>query len=347
MSTTKLTEIDYYLNNARYYEASVPPPRSDTYGRDGWFYMNYLNSGIQQCNFNIYNFQDSVADDSDNSENFLYLNKIENIYFEITNTSTPPSNLSSETVMDYYPYIVIGTVPKSDGKDINLSYRSLIYYKISSTSPTAPADKLMYLYRNGRNMAYSHVAPIAKENIFSSNFKEFFTDRKLTNTDDLNTEQISNIWIESKNVTTPQSISFIVHEAGISSTNMLFNFNRVIKFKNVLTNSITNKEELILYNGTISGLSPFPIDTYGRTSCVILLEATAATGAVSKNAFLSYSLDNINYYTDSRNIILQEFGTATKYTGVQRLQNVGFQFIKIYIDDATITNIKIAYSVFD
>lgn len=347
MSTTKLTEIEYYLNNERYYNECIPKPRSDTYGRDGWFYMNYLNSGVQQCNFNIYNFQDSVADDSANSENFLYLNKIENIYFEITNTSTPPSNLSSETVMDYYPYIVIGTVPKSDGYDINLSYRSLIYYKISSTSATATADKLMYLYRNGRNIAYSHVAPIGKENIFSSNFKEFFTDRNIHNPDDLNTEQINNIWIESNNVTTPQSISFIVHEAGISSTNMLFNFNRVIKFKNILTNSITNREELILYNGALSGLSPFPIDTYGRTSCVILIEATAATGPSSKNAFLSYSLDNINYYTDSRNIILQEFGTATKYTGVQRLQNVGFQFIKIYIDDATITNVKIAYSVFD
>ena len=347
MSTTKLTEIDYYLNNARYYEDSVPPPRSDTYGREGWFYMNYLNSGVQQCNFNIYNYQDAIADDVENSDNFLYLNKIENIYFEITNISTPPSNLSDETMMNYYPYIVIGTVPKNDGNDINANYRSLIFYKISSTSSTAASKDLMYLYRNGRNIAYSNTAPVGKENIFSSSFKEYFVDRKTTNTDDLNTEQINEIWIESENVATSQSISFIVHEAGISSTNMLFNFNRVIKYKNILTNSITNQEELILYNAALSGLSPVAIETYGYKNCIILVNVTATAAQPQINIFLSYSTDGINYYTDSKNIICQEFGTAGTYTGVARIKNVGFQFIKFYCDDTTTSNVKIAYSVFD
>jgi len=348
MSTTKLTEIEYYLNNANYYSLSTPPPRSDTYGRDGWFYMNYLNDGSrQQCNFNIYNNLDAIADDVQNSANFLYLNKIQNLYFEITNISTPPSNLSDETMMDYYPYIVIGTKTKNDGNNISNDFRSLIYYKISSTLATATPAQLMYLYRNGRNLTYSRSVPVGKNNIFSNDFKEYFTDRKNTNLDDINTEQIINIWIESKNVATPQSISFIVHEAGISSTNMLFNFNRVIKYKNILTNLTTNKEQLILYNGSLSGLTPFPINTYSYKNCVIYCNVSATTGSTQKNVFLSYSPDSVNYYTDSKNIICQEFGTAGEYTGVVRLQNVGFQFIKIFVDDAHITNVKIAYSLYN
>lgn len=63
--------------------------------------------------------------------------------------------------------------------------------------------------------------------------------------------------------------------------------------------------------------------------------------------FLSYSSDDISYYTDSRNIICQEFGSTGTYTGVVRLQNVGFQFIKGYANDAHITNVKIAYSVYN
>ena len=75
----------------------------------------------------------------------------------------------------------------------------------------------------------------------------------------------------------------------------------------------------------------------------ILVNVTATAAQPQINIFLSYSTDGINYYTDSKNIICQEFGTA----GTERIKNVGFQFIKFYCDDATTSNVKIAYSVFD
>ena len=52
--------VEYYLNNEDVYLNSKPYPRSDSYGRDGWFYMNtQAISGQTQadriCNVNIYN----------------------------------------------------------------------------------------------------------------------------------------------------------------------------------------------------------------------------------------------------------------------------------------------------
>jgi len=351
MSNNK-TEVTYYLNNRTIYADSDPPPRSDTYGRNGWFYTNYKQTGTisdQQCNINIYNIDDTRATDAFDSNNFLFLSNIRSLYFEFTSLNTNTTNLSTETVMDYYPYLVIGTKTKSDGADLSADFRSKIYLKISPTDNTGVTDKneLTYLYRNGKNVIYFREKPLDKEQTYQTIFKNEFSERDPSNNDNIELEQISKIWIETKGFPTAFTTGFILHEAGLASKNFTNNFYRVFKFENILTNLITNNEELVLHNANLSGLTANKISTYGYKNCVILADVTATTGSPQKDIFLSYSMDDVSYYTDSKNIICQEFGTTGTYTGVITLENVGFQYIKIYADDAHITNVKIAYSVYN
>ena len=359
--SNNITTVKYTLNNQDVYLHSIPPPRSDTYGRDGWFYSNYRNTGTiadQKCHICIYDVNDTRATEAADNGNFLFFPEIRSLYFEFTSLNTNITNLSTETIMDYYPYVVIGTNPQGDGKDLPTlpngeTYRSLIYLKISPTAFTVPPatpindNDLTYLYRGGKNVIYYNQPALDKEDTYQVRFKNQFFERATTNTDDINNEQITKIWIETKGFPEEQTTSFILHEAGLSSINFNNNFDRIFTFSNILTNLITNNEELVLHNASLTGLTPIQITTYGYKNCIILIGITATTGAPQKNAFLSYSTDMINYYTDSDNIVCQEFGSAGYYTGVKRLDNVGFQHIKIYVDDPHVTNVKVVYSLYD
>ncbi len=355
--SNNITKVNYFLNNREIYLYSNPAPRSDTYGRDGWYYSNYKNTGTisdQQCNICFYNVNDTRATNVTDEGNFLYLPNINSLYFEFTSMNTNITNLTTETIMDYYPYVVIGTVPEGNASDLPTlpngeDYRSLIYLKIS---PTDPADitndnDLTYLYKNGRNVIYYKGKALDKNDTYQIPFKNIFYDRGTGNNDDINREQIKKIWIETKGFPISLTTDFILHEAGLESQNFTNNFNRIFTFSNIITNSITNNEELVLHNGPLTGLTSFQIQPYGYKHLIILVGVTATTGSPQKNIYLSYSTDNISYYTDSDNIICQEFGSAGYYTGVKRLQNVGFQHIKVYADDPHITNVKVVFSMYN
>ena len=358
--SNNITKVNYYLNNQEPYILSNPQPRSDTYGRDGWFYSNYKDTGTiadQQCNICFYSMLDTRATDIFDSNNFLFLPNIKSLYFEFTSMNTNTTNLSTETIMDYYPYIVIGTKPAGTASDLPTlpngeTYRSLIYLKISPTEiPTPPAiideNDLSYLYKNGRNVIFYKQKALDKSQTYQVPFNNPSTVRGTGNFDNINEEQISKIWIETKGFPVSQTTGFILHEAGIESQNFTNNFNRIFTFSNIKTNLVTNNEELVIHNGALTGLTPFQITTYGYKHCIIMIDATATAGQTQVNVFLSYSPDNITYYTDSDNIVCQEFGTAGTYTGVKRLQNVGFQHIKVYCDDSTVSAVKVAYSNFN
>jgi len=356
--SNNITKVNYFLNYQEPYLLCNPFPRSDTYGRDGWFYSNSEDTGTisdQQCNICFYDINDTRATSVNDSSNFLYLPNIKSLYFEFTSMNTNITNLSTETIMDYYPYVVIGTVPAGNASDLPTlpngeTYRSLIYLKISPTEFTVPpadpvdVNDLTYFYRNGRNVVYYEEEALDKDDTFQVRFKNVFTDRNQTNYDNINTEQIKKIWIETKGFPISQTTGFLLHEAGLASQNFKNNFNRIFTFSNIITNKVTNDEELVIHDGALTGLTPFQITTYGYKNCIIFANVTATAGASQKNIFLSFSPDNISYYTDSQNIICQEFGSAGTYTGVIRLENVGFQHIKLYNDDPQVTNVKISYS---
>ena len=417
-NTTPSIEIEYYLHNEAVWHGCVPPPRSDTYGRDGWFYENYLEDDKekpvknQRCIFNIYDRKDiqNLAP--------LGLNphKIDNVYFEFTNLYTSVDG-GVGTTDGNFPHIVIENI-----------FKDRYYFSI----PLFWQEKYC---KNGRFIAYTNKIPHGKENIASVNLECLYTDtgaenagsfatnvkytitlpgtteftligsndnvagtvfratgpgsgtgqaKALSAPDPLSADgvfetPINKIWIgsfsfdsnikgmESVDYThlTAGKVQFIVHDAGIGQLDFDDQFSlpeaylKVIKFKNIISNLITNRQELILYNESFDGGFGYnkerlslPIQTYGRKSCVILISctprpATDMSGVTSIHVFLSYSLDDITYYTDSLPIILQKFETV-EYTGVKRLHNAGFQFIKIYIRESmTFDNVKIAYSVFD
>jgi len=359
--SNNITTVKYSLNNRNVYTHSIPEPRSDTYGRDGWYYSNYKNTGSiidQKCNICIYDRDDTRATENEDSGNFLYFPEIRSLYFEFTSLNTSTTNASTQTIMDYYPYIVIGTVPAGNATDLPTlpngeTYRSLIYLKISPTeftvSPAPPVNvnDLTYLYKGGKNVIYYNEKALDKSETYQIPFKYQSIDRATGNTDNIAEEQIKKIWIETKGFSERNTTGFILHEAGLSSRNFINDFDRIFTFSNILTNLITNNEELVLHNSSLSGLTPFQIQTYGYKNCIVLIGATATAAQAQINVFLSYSTDNVNYYTDSENILCQEFGTAGYYTGVKRLDNVGFQHIKAYCTDSTVTNVKVVYSLYD
>ncbi|VVU95717.1 hypothetical protein CPAV1605_1472 [seawater metagenome] len=353
--SNNITKVNFFLNNREQYLYSNPDPRSDTYGRDGWYYSNYKDTGTiadQQCNICFYNVDDTRATNIEDKNNFLFLSDINSLYFEFTSMNTNQTNLSTETVMDYYPYIVIGTIPNGSASDLPTlpngeTYRSLIYLKISPTDPAdiTDDDELTYLYKNGRNVIFYREKAHDKNDTYQVPFKNVFFERGTGNRDNINSEQIKKIWIETKGFPVSTTTDFILHEAGIKSQNFPNNFNRIFTFSNIITNSLTNNEELVLHNGALTGLTPFQIQPYGYKNVLILIEITATSGQPQKNAFLSYSTDNISYYTDSDNITCQEFGSAGIYTGIRRIENVCCQHIKVYADDPQITNVKVAFSM--
>ena len=350
--SNNITKVNYFLNNREQYLLSNPDPRSDTYGRDGWYYSNYKDTGTiadQQCNICFYNIDDTRATETEDSSNFLFLPNINSLYFEFTSMNTNQTNLSTETIMDYYPYIVIGTIPDGSSSDLSTDFRSKIYLKISPTDPVDITDDndLTYLYKNGRNVIFYREKAHDKNNTYQVPFKNVFFDRGIGNNDNINTEQIKKIWIETKGFPISTTTDFILHEAGLKSQNFTNNFNRIFTFSNIITNSLTNNEELVLHNGPLVGLTQFQIQPYGYKNVIILIELTATSGQPQKDVFLSYSTDNITYYTDSDNIICQEFGSAGTYTGIRRIENPCCQHIKVYANDPHITNVKVAFSMSD
>ena len=353
--------VEYYLNNQDIYLNSKPYPRSDTYGRDGWFYMNTQPiSGQTQtdriCNVNIYNEESAKSVDDNDLSNSLQLNNIKSLSLKLIINGLESTNDSTETIQSYYPFITIGLSPTGVNDLANAdgstppNYHALIHLKIS---PTVAADvtnngELVYFYKDANGLMYYRNKPEDDDNIFNNNFKSIVIEENPSNSTDLNIGIVKDIFITSPPRDEALSVSFLLQGAEIQTKNMTSkNFNRKIEFKNILTNIITNKSELVLHDGALNGLTPYDINTYGYKNCVIYCNVTATTGSPQINVFLSYSSDDISYYTDSRNIICQEFGTAGTYTGVVRLQNVGFQFIKGYCTDSTVTNVKIAYSVYN
>ena len=346
--------VEYYLNNEDVYLHSKPYPRSDSYGRDGWFYRNTSPiSGQTQvdrvCNINIYNEDSAKSGGLEDLTNYFRVNNIGSLSLKLIINGTETTNDSTETVQSYYPFITIGTIPTGTN-DLNLTYHALIHIKIS---PTAIADindtnELIYFYKDANGLVYYRDKPNDLDGIFNDNFKTITIEQHASNDSTIKDEIIKDIFITSPPRTGASSVSFLLQEAEIKTTNMSSkNFTRKIKFKNIITNLVTNKSELILHNGSLSGLTGFPINTYGYKNVVIYCNVTATAGASQINVFLSYSSDDISYYTDSRNILCQEFGSPGTYTGVVRLKDVGFQFIKGYCTDSTVTNIKIAYSKFN
>ena len=347
-----ITNVEYNLNNENVYTLSNPKPRSDTYNRDGWFYMNHkiTNVSDQQCNIKIYDMDDTQAADNLNTydvSNFLFLQNIGSLYFDVTIMSTSANIISTETVMNYYPYIVIGTKP--DGvNDLDTNFKSKMYIRYSPTNTDDVNDitELTYLYKGSRNIGYYLSPPSEDKSHFLTPFKYTSIERNPSSITNFNSEQIKKIWIETSPVSTPSSISFLLHKAGISSKGYVNNYNRIFTFSNVNQNNITNQEELILYNQPLNGYTT-PINLYGRNSVVIYANVTATAGNPSKNLFIAYSPDNITYYLDSTTVIVQEYDIAGTYTGCLQLNDVGYQFIKLYTTDVQITNVKIAYSTYN
>ncbi len=353
--------IEYYLNNQDIYLNSKPYPRSDTYGRDGWFYMNTQPIAGQTqadriCNVNIYNEESAKSVDDNDLSNSLQLNNIKSLSLKLIINGNESTNDSTETIQSYYPFITIGLSPTGVNDLANAdgstppNYHALIHLKVS---PTLTADvnstkDLVYFYKDANGLMYYKNKPEDNNNIFNENFKNIVIEENPSNNSDLNIGIVKDIFITSPSEAEVFSVSFLLQEAELQTTNMTSkNFNRKIKFKNIVSNIITNKSELVIHDGALNGLTPLEINTYGYKNCVIYCNVTATTGASQINVFLSYSSDDISYYTDSRNIICQEFGSAGTYTGVVRLQNVGFQFIKGYCTDSTVTNVKMAYSVYN
>ena len=353
--------VEYYLNNQDIYLNSKPYPRSDTYGRDGWFYMNTqpISGQIQTdriCNVNIYNEESAKSVDDNDLSNSLQLNNIKSLSLKLIINGNESTNNSTETIQSYYPFITIGLSPTGVNDLANAdgstppNYHALIHLKIS---PTVTADvtnngELVYFYKDANGLMYYRNKPEDDDNIFNNNFKSIIIEENPSNSTDLNVGIVKDIFITSPPRDEALSVSFLLQEAEIQTKNMTSkNFNRKIEFKNILTNIITNKSELVIHDGALNGLTPYDINTYGYKNCVIYCDVTATTGSSQINVFLSYSSDDISYYTDSRNIVCQEFGSSGTYTGVVRLQNVGFQFIKGYCTDSTVTNVKIAYSVYN
>lgn len=346
--------VEYYLNNQDVYLDSKPYPRSDTYGRDGWFYMNTAPiSGQTQeeriCNINIYNEESAKSVGDDDLTNYLRVKNIGSLSLKLIINGTESTNLSTETIQSYYPFITIGTIPTGTN-DLNLNYHALIHLKISPSTiaDVNDSNELVYFYKDANGLVYYKDKPNDLNGIFNDNFKTITIEENPLNTSTINDEIIKDIFITSPARIEPISVAFLLQEAELKTTNMASkNFTRKIQFKNIITNLGTNKNELVIHNGALSGLTVFPIDTYGYKNVVIYCNLTATTGSPQKNIFFSFSSDDISYYTDSRNIICQEFGTPGVYTGVARLKDVGFQYIKFYNDDPHITNVKIAYSRFN
>lgn len=346
--------VEYYLNNQDVYLDSKPYPRSDTYGRDGWFYQNTAPiSGQTQeeriCNINIYNEESAKSVDDEDLTNYLRVKNIGSLSLKLIINGTESTNLSTETIQSYYPFITIGTIPTGTN-DLNLNYHALIHLKISPSVIAEVNDnnELVYFYKDANGLVYYKDKPNDLNGIFNDNFKTIIVEENPLNTSTINDEIIKDIFITSPARTEPISVAFLLQEAELKTTNMASkNFTRKIQFKNIITNLGTNKNELVIHDGPLSGLTVFSIDTYGYKNVVIYCNLTAATGSPQKNIFFSFSSDNINYYTDSRNILCQEFGSPGVYTGVARLKDVGFQYIKFYNDDPHITNVKIAYSRFN
>lgn len=346
--------VEYYLNKEDIYLNSKPYPRSDSYGREGWFYMNTqpISGQIQTdriCNINIYNEESAKSVDDNDLSNSLQLHNIKSLSLKLIINGNESTNDSSETIQSYYPFITIGLSPTGTN-DLNSNYHALIHLKVS---PTATANvtsnkDLIYFYKDANGLMYYRNKPEDDDNIFNDNFKNIVVEEDPSNSTDLNIGIVKDIFITSPPSDEALTVSFILQEAELQTTNMTSkNFNRKIKFKNIVSNLITNKSELVLHDGALTGLTPIEINTYGYKNCVIYCNVTATTGSPQKDVFLSYSSDDISYYTDSQNIVCQEFGSAGTYTGTIRLQNVGFQFIKGYANDAHISNVKIAYSLYN
>ena len=346
--------VEYYLNKEDIYLNSKPYPRSDSYGREGWFYMNTqpISGQIQTdriCNINIYNEESAKSVDDNDLSNSLQLHNIKSLSLKLIINGNESTNDSSETIQSYYPFITIGLSPTGTN-DLNSNYHALIHLKVS---PTATANvtsnkDLIYFYKDANGLMYYRNKPEDDDNIFNDNFKNIVVEEDPSNSTDLNIGIVKDIFITSPPSDEALTVSFILQEAELQTTNRTSkNFNRKIKFKNIVSNLITNKSELVLHDGALTGLTPIEINTYGYKNCVIYCNVTATTGSPQKDVFLSYSSDDISYYTDSQNIVCQEFGSAGTYTGVIRLQNVGFQFIKGYANDAHISNVKIAYSLYN
>ena len=348
-----ITNVEYNLNYETVYLLSNPRPRSDTYNREGWFYMNHNTTNVseQQCNINIYDMDKTQAQDNLNTydaSNFLFLQNIGSLYFDVTILSTSANIISTETVMNYYPYIVIGTKP--DGiNDLDVNFKSKMYIRYSPTNTDDVNDitELTYLYKGSRNIGYYLSPPPDEKSHFLTPFKYTSIEKNPASITNFNSEQIKQIWIETSPVSTPNSVSFILHKAGISSKGYINNYNRIFTFTNVKQNNITNKHELILHNQSLNGYTQAPINLYGRKSVVIYVNITATAGNPSKNLFLAYSPDDTNYYLDSTTVIVQEYNIPGTYTGCLQLNDVGYEFIKFYTIDTQISNVKIAYSTYD
>lgn len=354
MNSDDIQIVEYYLNNSDLYPLSKPAPRCDTYGRDGWYYMN--NPPIAPdtmadmiCNINIYNENSAKSYDNQDISNFLQVNNIESLSMKLIINGLETTNDSSETIQSYYPYITIGTVP-TGVNDLTVDYHSKInlYISPNGTSPVPSAQSLIYFYKDANGICYYKNKSRDTNGIFNNSFKNVEILQDINNTTDINIEVIKDIWINSPSKLDAYSVSFLLQEVELKTINMLSqNFTRKILFKKNVADSPTNKNELVLHDGPLFGLTAINITTLGFRHCIIMVNITATSGSPSKDVFLSYSSDNLNYYTDSKNIICQEFGIAGHYTGVVRLDNVGFQFIKVFANDPQITNVKIAYSVFN
>tara|TARA_R110001599_G_scaffold351679_1_gene584254 strand:+ start:1 stop:972 length:972 start_codon:yes stop_codon:yes gene_type:complete len=308
------------------------------------------------CNINIYNEESAKTTDDTDLVNSLQLNNIKSLSLKLIINGNESTNDSSETIQSYYPFITIGLRPtgvddleNADGTTPP-NYHALIHLKISPTltANVNNTDELIYFYKDANGLMYYKNKPEDDDNIFNDNFKNMVIEENPANNSDLNLDIVKDIFITSPSESEVFSVAFLLQEAELQTTNMTSkNFNRKIKFKNIVSNLITNKSELVIHDGALNGLTPIEINTYGYKNVVIYCNVTATAGASQINVFLSFSSDDISYYTDSRNIICQEFGSPGTYTGVIRIKDVGFQFIKGYCTDSTVTNVKIAYSKFN
>lgn len=358
MENNDIQIAELYLNNQSSYIKSKPYPRSDTYGRDGWFYQNTLpipgqTQPDRKCNINIYNELSAKVQDDQDISNFLQVGNIDSLSLKLIINGAETINNSTDTIQSYYPYITIGTVYQPSKDNYNLDYHSVIQLFISPTKNNTvnDSDELVYFYKNANAVVYHKNKPIDLNGMFNDNFKSVIILGPTIPDNpplDINNETIKDIFITTPDDKAALTVAFLLQEAELVTKNMTSkNFTRKIKFKNIITSSITNTEELVLFNSALSGLSPLSINTYGRRHLVIYCNLTSSSGGTSKNVFLSYSSDNITYYTDSRNIICQEFDTPGTYTGTTRFRDIGFQYVKIYVDEPSVTNVKIAYSTYN
>jgi len=168
--------VEYYLNKEDIYLNSKPYPRSDTYGRDGWFYMNTQPIAGQTqadriCNVNIYNEESAKSVDDNDLSNSLQLNNIKSLSLKLIINGNESTNDSSETIQSYYPFITIGLSP-TGVNDLNSNYHALIHLKVS---PTLTADvtstkELIYFYKDANGLMYYKNKPEDNDNIFKFYF---------------------------------------------------------------------------------------------------------------------------------------------------------------------------------